>query len=861
MSKNIIIKKCDVCYKPFDKKEDMEVHYLSQSGDNPCRQPSLKSNGRNIDNATHNEKDKKRYTSDFCHKSFAKRDEVEGHYLTHTGEKPCQPSINSNSCNIDWDHANKEKKSYTCDVCHKLFVRREDMERHYLTHTGEKHCQPSVNSNSCNMEWEHANKEKKSYTCDVCHKLFVRREDMERHYLTHTGEKHCQPSVNSNSCNIEWEHANKEKKSYTCDVCHKPFVRREDMERHYLTHTGEKHCQPSVNSNSCNMEWEHANKEKKSYTCDVCHKLFVRREDMERHYLTHTGEKHCQPSVNSNSCNMEWEHANKEKKSYTCDVCHKPFVRREDMERHYLTHTGEKPYRCDFCHKSYVRVTILKHHILSHIGEPSNSCKRCGREFMLASHLQRHMVFHTDPKPHKCPSCGKGFQTPAGVSKHMSVHTGAKTFVKCDICDKKFSCKANIFRHKIAVHLKKEIKKEEIGADNEQSSVFIDSEKGNSVDNKDNISNKLPTLPFVCQICGKAYTIRAYLKRHMIIHSVDNPLTCKLCQKQFIYQSNLTEHMLLHSSETRHTCKVCNKQFKAACALRNHMNTHTAETLYKCKICFKQYTVEGSLRSHMEWKHPEKSLTCKICNQNFVNKASLKSHMISHSTDRPFKCELCPKSFKRKSCIDDHMKRHNGLKLYNCHACNKSFVTQSNVNNHMLTHSDLKTYSCTICDKSYKSKWHLREHMHVHTNTKPHACDQCNMSFRLQGSLRRHKMRHDGIMPFKCETCGKDFRYKPNLREHQYVHTGEPMPFRCQVTGCNKTFFTKSKLDKHVSTHSDIPLYECYLCPKKFKQKNYFRYHMQKHLGEETAVHGCDLCGRRFSRAFILKEHVKTHVR
>ena len=194
-------------------------------------------------------------------------------------------------------------------------------------------------------------------------------------------------------------------------------------------------------------------------------------------------------------------------------------------------------------------------------------------------HLQRHLLFHNDPKPHKCQTCGKGFTTATSVRKHMSVHSDEKKPVECDICCKMLLGNAKLVRHKIKVHAKK-TQKAHHGTYNQTASPESSRNKTSEHSENDNghiISRKLPNLPFVCQICGKSYTMQIFLDKHKVLHSGTNPLTCNICQKQFIRQSHFEEHLLVHSSEQRNICTVCHKEFKCAGTQREHMNTYTGE--------------------------------------------------------------------------------------------------------------------------------------------------------------------------------------------------------------------------------------------------------------------------------------------
>ncbi|XP_041723405.2 zinc finger protein with KRAB and SCAN domains 1 [Coregonus clupeaformis] len=98
------------------------------------------------------------------------------------------------------------------------------------------------------------------------------------------------------------------KKTHSCAQCGKSFATKDILERHLLTHTGEK--QRNI--------------------CAECGKVFSTFSSLTRHLKTHTGEK----------CHISECHISET----TCSECRKTFSTHSSLKRHLLTHTGEKPY-------------------------------------------------------------------------------------------------------------------------------------------------------------------------------------------------------------------------------------------------------------------------------------------------------------------------------------------------------------------------------------------------------------------------------------------------------------------------------------------------------------------------------------
>lgn len=74
-----------------------------------------------------------------------------------------------------------------------------------------------------------------------------------------------------------------------------------------------------------------------------------------------------------------------------CTVCNKALLRKEDVQRHHIVHSGVKAHACPICDKRFAMKSSLKIHLLTHTKEPPRACDECGRAFIRQDCLLRHM--------------------------------------------------------------------------------------------------------------------------------------------------------------------------------------------------------------------------------------------------------------------------------------------------------------------------------------------------------------------------------------------------------------------------------------------------------------------------------------
>eukprot|EP00794_Sanderia_malayensis_P015149 gene15149-16706_t len=85
-----------------------------------------------------------------------------------------------------------------------------------------------------------------------------------------------------------------------------------------------------------------------------------------------------------------------------------------------------KPHLCAICNKKFLRKSDLKKHGLMHSGRKPYKCEKCGRHFSQSSNMLTHMRRHMGIRPFKCVKCDRAFFRKVDLRRHEGRHVGKK---------------------------------------------------------------------------------------------------------------------------------------------------------------------------------------------------------------------------------------------------------------------------------------------------------------------------------------------------------------------------------------------------------------------------------------------------
>ncbi|XP_068240472.1 longitudinals lacking protein, isoforms H/M/V-like isoform X9 [Palaemon carinicauda] len=107
----------------------------------------------------------------------------------------------------------------------------------------------------------------------------------------------------------------------------------------------------------------------------------------------------------------------------------------------------------------------------------------------------------------------------------------------------------------------------------------------------------------LCPQCGRSYTHKSALRRHLRAHSADKPYGCGVCSYRAIQRSDVTRHMRTHTGERPYQCPHCPHKASQSGDLDRHIVSVHSGLCFECQVCSHKAPSQSSMISHLRRKH------------------------------------------------------------------------------------------------------------------------------------------------------------------------------------------------------------------------------------------------------------------
>ncbi|XP_050396032.1 ras-responsive element-binding protein 1 isoform X2 [Patella vulgata] len=388
---------------------------------------------------------------------------------------------------------------------------------------------------------------------------------------------------------------------------------------------------------------------------------------------------------------------------------------------------ADSPHKlnCPYCPRSFPWVSSLNRHLLTHTGQKPFKCSRCPVTFSTKSNRERHLIRKhgvnmLDPasrltmdRPYKCHLCVfSSFATKSNLLKHYSdrhpENPVPERLSRCDISDMEThqSQLDDSLNENMIINDDSKIsydETEETSNDLEPGSVSPEDKddvivisprleehttKEAPLSDDDDVNNNVD--PFVfsgsaekhinperdnynvdkitnCWKCSEEFVSRKLLVRHLKEHNIDLPYKCYLCDASFDVRIECLKHKEKnHASDWSilHEKNGVKNIDEFSSQIDNMVSKSSALDFdVETKDLSINMAIESSRADVLTADYFQRKVYCSLCPKRFWSLQDLRRHMRSHTGERPFECDICHKRFTLKHSMMRHRRKHgnNGL--------------------------------------------------------------------------------------------------------------------------------------------------------------------------------------------------------
>jgi KRAB domain-containing zinc finger protein len=280
---------------------------------------------------------------------------------------------------------------------------------------------------------------------------------------------------------------------------------------------------------------------------------------------------------------------------------------------------------------------------------------------------------------------------------------------------------------------------------------------------------------------------------------------------------SLLEQKRRYSTTTISCCNPCGLKFvngttKKDKSLEIHQQIHVilkvisqSYELPKCLECKVMFSNNEDLYNH-QMTHDRNEIYPAEGMSHFVAVKFKESQSTSENSESSWKCGHCSNvNFQDETeCIEHQMIVHSKQLI-----CPFDYLEFTGIRglglfyNHMKNkHSEMfpqLSIFCSYCGEEFSNVFDKLTHMKT-CDTKKYHCDHCQKTFFKKSQLIRHLKIVSGDISFICEICSKKCMSTMDLKLHHRKHTNEKT-YQCSFPNCLKIFKTPAARSSHMEIH------------------------------------------------------------
>ncbi|XP_012980378.1 paternally-expressed gene 3 protein isoform X2 [Mesocricetus auratus] len=291
--------------------------------------------------------------------------------------------------------------------------------------------------------------------------------------------------------------------------------------------------------------------------------------------------------------------------------------------------------------------------------------------------------------------------------------------------------------------------------------------------------------PYVCDECGRSFSVISEFVEHQIMHTRENLYEYG---ESFIHSVAVNEVQRGQGGGKRFECKECGETFSRSAALAEHRQGHAREYLAECKDQEDEDAIMPSptFSELQKMYGKDKFYECKVCKETFLHSSALIEHQKTHGRGNPGDDERERERERMRARAREQRERERERERELERDPREPFLTCPNFGEFRKMCRKEKIYECKVCGESFLHLSSLKEHQKIHTRANPFDNKNrvCEETFVPSQALkRRQKTYREKLFDFNnsrealMESAGPGDHQKNRSRKNFFEGRAFEKPF------------------------------------------------------------------------------------